>query len=274
MPPDTGSGRSPWFFFILVYALSLPFWAINILFPLHLPVDNLPVTDIGATFVPMIAASILVYREGKPGGVKEFLKRILDYRRITNKIWYIPIFFLMPVLYILTYLIMRLAGLPVPAEYHIPFTLAFLFTAFFLAAAGEELGYSGYATDPMQTRFTALAASLIMGLIHAVWHYPSEIQMGHTPGLIFFGTLLTISFRILTVWIFNNTGSSVCATILFHAVTNTGRSVFPGSRSAYELADGAIGYSLIMITAVIVVFLWGSETFTRFRFTRKRQDDE
>jgi hypothetical protein len=43
---------------------------------------------------------------------------------------------------------------------------------------------------------------------------------------------------------------------------------FPGSRSTFELWDGAIGYGLIAITAVIVVFLWGPTTLARFRYAR------
>lgn len=67
--------RSPFLFFVLVFALSIPFWVLNIIYPMNLPVDNLPVTDIGATFVPMIAASILVYREEKLSGVLNLWKR-------------------------------------------------------------------------------------------------------------------------------------------------------------------------------------------------------
>jgi hypothetical protein len=107
-------------------------------------------------------------------------------------------------------------------------------------------------------------------LIHAVWHFPSEISIGQTLGLfIWGGVILAVSFRILTVWLYNNTGKSVFAAILFHAVTNTGRSIFPGSRSTFELYDGAIGYGLIAITTVIVVFLWGPKTLARFRYARR-----
>lgn len=197
----------------------------------------------------------------------DLLKRIFDYKRIKRKIWYVPIIFLMPILYALTYVAMRLIGLPVPAEWQIPLFTPLIFIGFFLAAAGEELGYTGYATDPIQAQYTALTASLIMGTIHAVWHYPSMIQTGQTPGLMFWGTLVTISFRVLTVWLYNNTGNSVFAAILFHAVTNTGRSIFPGGRSAYELGDAAVGYAIITITAIIVVFLWGSKTLARFRYS-------
>ncbi len=228
--------------------------------------DNLPVTDIGATFVPLIAASILVYREDKFGGVKRLLKRAFDYKRIKQKIWYVPIIFLMPLLFLLTYAVMRLIRLPLPAEWHIPLLAIPLFVAFFIAAAGEELGYMGYAIDPMQERWSALTASIIMGLVWAIWHYPSMIQVGQTPMLMAWGTLGTVGFRILYVWLYNNTGKSIFGIILFHAISNTGRSVFSGGRSHFELASGAVGYSIIVITAVIVAFLWGGKTLARFRF--------
>jgi membrane protease YdiL (CAAX protease family) len=268
MNTNESSERSPLIFFILVFALSIPFWVLNIIFPMNLPVDNLPVTVIGATFVPLIAASILVYREEKFRGVRKLWKRAFDYKRIKQKIWYFPIIFLMPFLYVLTYWAMHLVGLPVPNEWHIPIATPLIFIGFFLAAAGEELGYTGYVTDPMQARYSALTASLIMGSIHAVWHYPSMIQIGQTLGLMFWGTLLTISFRVLTVWLYNNTGNSVFAAILFHAITNTGRSIFPGGRSAYELGNAAVGYAIITIAAVIIVFLWGPKTLSRFRYAR------
>ena len=50
---DTSAKKSPLKFFILVYALSIPLWTINVIFPIKLPVDNLPVTDIVATFTPI-----------------------------------------------------------------------------------------------------------------------------------------------------------------------------------------------------------------------------
>ncbi len=228
--------------------------------------DNLPVTDIGATFVPLIAALLLVYREEKFGGVKQLLKRAFDYQRIKQKLWYVPIIFLTPLLYLLTYGVMRLIGLPLRAEWHIPLLTPLLFVVFFIAAAGEELGYMGYAIDPLQERWSALTTCLIVGPLWALWHFPSMIQIGQTPALMAWGFLATVSFRVLYVWLYNNTGKSVFGIIVFHAIGNTGRSVFPGGRSSYELADGAVGYSIIAITAVIVTFLWGAKTLARYRY--------
>lgn len=266
MNTNTSISKSPLIFFLLVFALTIPFWVLSTMIKVEGLPDNLPVTDIGATFVPLIAASILVYREEKFAGVKRLLRRAFDYKRIKQKIWYVPIIFLMPLLYLLTYGVMRLIGLPLPAEWRIPFLTPLLFVGFFIAAAGEELGYMGYVIDPMQDRWSALTTSLIVGLVWAIWHFPSMIQIGQTPTLMAWGVLGTVGFRILYVWLYNNTGKSVFGVILFHAMGNTGRSVFPGGRSHFELADAAVGYSIIAITAVIVAFLWGSKTLARYRY--------
>jgi len=257
--------RSPVIFFILVFVLTIPFWALSTFVKFEGLPDNLPVTDIGATFVPLIAAAILVYRKEKFDGVKRLILRMFDFANIKKKIWYIPIVLLMPVLYLITYVIMRMIGLQIPTTWNIPTLTPLIFPAFFIAAAGEELGYMGYAIDPMQERWSALTVCLIMGTLHAVWHYPSMIELGQSPALMAWGTLFTVAIRILIVWLYNNTGKSVIAVVLFHAIGNTGRSIFPGGRSSFETGNAVVGYSLVVITAVVVTFLWGKDTLTRFR---------
>lgn len=270
MDTSTTRGRSPLIFFVLVFALTMPLWTLSTVVKAEGLPDNLPVTDIGATFVPLIAASILVYREEKFDGIKRLLSRAFDYKRIKQKIWYVPIVFLMPFLYVLTYLVMRLIGLPVPVQWHAPLVTPLTFLAFFMAAAGEELGYMGYVIDPMQERWSALTTCLIVGPVWALWHFPSMIQIGQTATLMAWGFLATVGFRVLYVWLYNNTGGSVFGVILFHAIGNTGRTIFPGGRSYFELADAAVGYSIIVIAAVIVTYLWGSKTLAQYRYTRQQ----
>jgi len=228
--------------------------------------DNLPITDVGATFVPLLAAVILSYREQGRGGVTRLLARVFDFSRIQRKRWYLPILFLMPALYLLTYAAMRAFDLTVPAHWNITFFTPLLLLVFFVAAAGEELGYMGYAIDPMQARWSALAAALIIGTLHAFWHYPSMIGLGQAPALMAWGTLSTISLRVLMVWLYSNCGRSVFAAVLFHAISNTGRSIFPGGRASFEAHDAAIGYSIITIAAVVVIFLWGSKSLAKYRY--------
>ena len=63
--------KSPPTFFLLVYGLSIPLWIIETKIDVKgLPLD-IPTTDILAAFTPLIAASILVYREYGRAGIKK-----------------------------------------------------------------------------------------------------------------------------------------------------------------------------------------------------------
>jgi uncharacterized protein len=245
--------RSPVRFFLLVFALSIPIWLIQ---PRDWPIS----ASVGA---PLIAALILVYGEEGGGGVKKLLSRVFDLRRIRKRIWYVPIIFLMPLIYLLTYGVMRLMSLPLPDEPFIPFLLIpLLFVLFFMFAIGEEVGWTGYVTDPMQERWSALTTSIILGLVTAMWHFVPLIQMGRTPIWIAGWALGSISIRILTVWVYNNTGRSLFAAIVFHAMNNLSFVLFPNYGSHW---DPAVAGAITTIAAVIVTFLWGSRTLARYR---------
>ncbi len=172
-------------------------------------------------------------------------------------------------MYLLIYLAIRLLGLSLPSEWHISFiSIPILILLFFIGAVAEETGYMGYAVEPMQERFGALAASILIGIPWAVWHYPSIIQQGHGLTFIAWATLGTVAVRVLIVWIYNNTGKSLFACILFHTMLNLGRPLFPKDEMHNPLVDyPEIHYSSIAIVAFIVVILWGSKTLTRFRYS-------
>src|SRR5829696_9351800 len=71
---------------------------------------------------------------------------------------------------VLAYWVMHLVGLPLPQPY-IPLMLVLtFFPVFFVFAVGEEMGWLGYAIDPMQDRWGALKASIIMGAVWGLWH--------------------------------------------------------------------------------------------------------
>ena len=247
--------RSPVRFFLLVFALSIPIWLIQL--------RDWPISvSVGVLF---IAALILVYREeGGGGGVKRLLSRVFDQRRIRKGIWYGPIMFLMPLMYLLTYGVMRLMGLPLPDEPYFPFLLIpLLFALFFILAIGEEVGWTGYVTDPLQDRWSALTSSIVLGLVTAIWHFVPLIQMGRTPIWIAWWSVSAVSIRLLTVWLYNSTGKSLFAAIVFHSMNNLSFALFPNYGSRW---DPAVAGVITAIVAVIVTFLWGSRTLARYRY--------
>jgi membrane protease YdiL (CAAX protease family) len=218
--------------------------------------DNLPITDVVATFVPMLAGAMLVWRHEGRAGVARFLRRACDVRRITSARWYVVIALFLPTMYMITYWIMRARDMPVPVSWSIPASTPIVFLAFVVAAAGEELGYMGYAFEPLEARFGALRAATLIGAPWALWHLPSMLQIGQSPRLIVVGLVATVAFRVIYAWLYVGAGRSVFAVILFHAIGNVGRSVFPGGRAAYELGAGVVGYGMITLVALVVALRW------------------
>ena len=254
----------PWLFFALTYGLSLPFWILNTQMKKSGLPDNLPVTDIGAVLSPTIAAVILRYREAGGSGVGELFRRIFDVHRIKQMRWLATAILVFPLLYLVTYIAMRVLGFPVPTTWSPSPALIGVFFLFFVGATAEELGYSAYETDALQRRMGALQAALVMGPLWALWHLPSMIAIGQSTELILWGLCVTVAIRVLNVWIYNNAGASVFAVILMHTIGNTARTGYPGGRSGYELGQGSVAYSIIIVFVLIVVALWGPSTLVCF----------
>lgn len=269
---QTTSQKPPWIFFFLVFILSVPFWLVNALvkgFQEQLPIA-LPISALQFV-VPVIVASLLVYREQGWQGVKELLKRAVDFKRIKNKIWYVPILLLWPAMTVIAYGLMYLTGAPLPEHPQFSILLGLVFLAvFFFSVACEQIGFMGYAIDPLQARWKALGASVIMGSVWAVWHVIPFMQIPQPPSWILWQCLGMIPFRILIVWLYNNTGRSVFATIVFQATANLSQFLFPNNGSHY---DPFFAFLVLAFTAGVDIVLWGPETLTRYRFARLRRID-
>jgi uncharacterized protein len=249
-------------FFLLVFVLSIPFWLVDVLtqMPKGIPI-NLPTSSLMA-FNPLIAALILTYRYKKSAGIKDLVKKAFDYKRIKRKRWYVPTILLMPAMLFLSYLVMYLVGLPLPQPNISFLFVLILFPLFFVTALGEEAGWLGYAIDPMQERWGALYASIILGIVWGLWHLGGYIQTNNGLEWAIWQFLGSIPLRILITWIYNNTGKSIFAGILFHAMINVSEFSFPNYGSHYDPFISAIIFTAV---AAIVVFLWSPKTLIRYR---------
>jgi uncharacterized protein len=259
--PVASRSRSPLKFFILVYALTLPFWLIGAVTGLQL-LPGVPVAALAAC-CPMLAAMILIYRENKTAGVIALLKRSFDFKRIKAEVWYVPILLLMPAVSVLSFGVLRLSGTPVPDPQIRLLPLLILCIGCFILALTEELGWSGYAIDPMQDRWGALRASLVLGSIWAVWHYVALVQADRSVAWIAWWSLYSVTVRVIIVWLYNNTGQSVFAAALFHMMTNVSWQLFPVNGSFFD--PRVTGLILALVVVIIVVF-WSPRTLARYRY--------
>ncbi len=261
---STTKNRSSVTFMLLVFAFTIPISLLGTVIGIEL-LPGLPLSSVAGTFCPMIAALVLVYRENRSVGVIELLKRSLDYKRIKAKAWYVPMVLLMPGVMTLEYGLLRLMGSPVPAPQFPILMPLVMFLVFFFAALGEELGWTGYAIDPMQARSNALQASILLGLIWAIWHAIPLVQVGRSATWIAWEFTATVALRVLIVWLYNNTGRSVFSAAVYHAMVNVTWQLFPVNGSFY---DPRLTGLIVVAVAVIVTFLWGPKTLAHYRYTQ------
>ena len=252
--------RSPRKFFILVLGLSVPFWLLGAGTDLQL-MPGLSVSALMA-FCPMAAALILVYRQSRAAGVAELLSRSFDLKRIKAKRWYVPIFLLMPGINVVVYGLMHWMDAPLPTPQVSILPALLMAVAFFVGALGEELGWSGYVLDPLQVRWNALQASLILGVVGVLWHLVPLLLLHRSPSWISWWCLYAVAARLLTVWLYNNTGKSVFAAALFHATLNLTYMLFPIYGSHFDMRIGGL---IMALAAAMVTAIWGSRTLDRFR---------
>jgi membrane protease YdiL (CAAX protease family) len=258
-------------YFLLVFILSIPIWLISAMLGNKLPIPiNLPISAF-VFICPVLAASILSYQRDGIIGVKELLKKTFDAKKIKNKIWYAPILLLVPLIYFLSYVAMRWTGLPLPDPVQIPFLLTpVFFVVYFIAAACEELGWTGYAIDPLQNRWGALLAAVILGIVWQVWHIIGDLQAGNIVNWIVWHSIYSVALRVLIVWIYNNTGKSVFAAILVHTTDNVSWSLFPNYGTGL---DPFVISIIAWLTAAIIIFGWGAKTLAGNWYSFRRVNE-
>jgi membrane protease YdiL (CAAX protease family) len=265
--PSNGSSetRSTTAFFLLVFLLSVPFWAMGPVVERFLPMEQalgLPFSSL-AVVTPAVAAVVLILRQKGSDAAKELLKRALDYGRIRRKAWLVPILLFWPAVMVLQYGWLKAVGVPLPPPRIPVLMVPVSFAVFSIAALGEEIGWQGYAVDPLQRRWNALASSVLLGMVWAGWHLVPLAQAGRAPDWIAWQCLTLVVARIIVVWLYSNTGKSVFAAILFHAMCNVSTVLLPGYGWHY---DPRVGFGVLAVTAAIITYLWGPKTLARFRY--------
>jgi len=266
-----GAKKFPWKFFLILLMVCIPFWLAGAVVDQFLPLpDSIHLPFAALLFVaPSTVALILRYRENGSAAVQQLLKQSFDFSRIKNKAWILPALFFWPIMAVLEYALIKVTGRLTPGLSFPDWALLSSFVLFFFGAIGEELGWLGYALDPLQERWGALGASLILGAVRSVFHVIGFIQAHNAPMWIVWQCLSLFFGHIIFVWLYNNTGKSIFAVIVLHATYNVATLVLPNFGLIY---DPFYAFILTIPAAVIVIFFWGPD-FTRFHYPRLIPND-
>jgi len=232
-------------FFVLAFALS---WWPSILNAVL--GDFLPILAAGPFLAALIVAGIA---EGK-SGVKDIVRRIVRWR--VGVRWY-AVALLLPLAVMGSAAVVNiLLGAPIPAAAQFarwPTLLTVFATRLLIPLSGpwEEPGWRGYALPRLLAGRSAVAASVLLGVIVAAWHVPL-VLIGDVD---VFGLLNTVTATILIVWLFKHTNGSVLLIMLFHAMNNTVNVFFNPMFTGASASHLSLIHMLLDVVIVIVVIL-------------------
>lgn len=130
---------------------------------------------------------------------------------------------------------------------------------------GEEIGWRGYALPRLQARYNALIASVVIGIVGALWHVPKFLTAGSAQDYSFLLFVVdSVAKAILFTWIYNSTRSSLLTVTLFHASLNTSAVFLPILPSAVgDVRPTLISIGLHCLVAAIVVVTTGVNRLSR-----------
>jgi membrane protease YdiL (CAAX protease family) len=203
------------FFFVLAFAIT---WAVLIPGIALVPEEGqIPFFILGA-FGPFLAAVIVIgFSKGKHA-LLGWLRRIFRIR--LPLILYLGSAFLLPlVVGGLHYALYRFSGGAPDFDSAIPWYwyLAYLIPTALLTGGNEEPGWRGFALPALLRWFHPVIASLILGVIHSLWHLP---MMGHYSTSIGWYLLNLVPLTFIFNWLYLKSNQSVIPVMLFHASTN------------------------------------------------------
>lgn len=90
-----------------------------------------------------------------------------------------------------------------------------------IAALLEEVGWRGYALPKLLAQYSALTASLIIGIVWGSLHLALLLPGMMNAGAPALPTVLAVAcVSVLTTWLYVNTGGNLILVIIFHAAQN------------------------------------------------------
>jgi membrane protease YdiL (CAAX protease family) len=217
-------------FFVMAYAFSWLVWAPWVLggdgaglFPMN--ISQTASGYLNATAIlagPTLAAFIMtVTTEGREG-VRRLLGRYVLWR--VGLRWYMFALIGVPLIMLLGTMVYsmelpNLGALGGPS-YLLSYLLSFALVTVLGGPLLEEGGWRGFALPRMERLHGPLLASLILGILWALWHLPEFLVPSWTAAMgggsivvITLFTITAVTFTVVITWVFNNTRASLLLAI-------------------------------------------------------------
>ena len=212
---------------------------------------------------PSLAGILLTGLVGGRAGFRELLSRLLRWR--VGVRWYAVALLTAPLV-----LTAELLALSLSSQTFLPglfstndkaSRLVMGLVAGLVVGICEELGWTGFATPRLRLRHRIFPTGLIIGVLWGAWHiflnvvWVSDAYSGELSPVLFLtaralGDLVGLlpAYRVLTVWVYDRTGSLLVAMLMHASLT--------ASTMGFEPL-GISGIHLVIYDLVSAAAMWG-----------------
>lgn len=223
-------------------------------------------------FAPGIVALVLTGRAGGRTALTALLHRLVDWQ--VSARWYLFAIGYMAAVKLTVALLYRAALGAWPRFGTEPWYLmlaATLASTLMLGQAGEEVGWRGYALPRLAERFGLGAASVLLGIVWALWHLPLFFfPAGDTFHQSFPLYLLQVTaLSVALAWLYSNTRGSLLPVMLLHAAANNTKDIVPSADSG-ATNIWALSHSRVAWLTVALLWLCAGYFLLRMRSGRTR----
>jgi membrane protease YdiL (CAAX protease family) len=245
-------------FFVVAFAITWTlFTTVAVRVPLGTAAGQLLI--LGGAFSPAIAALSLTAWTDGASGVRALARRILI-ADVPGRYYAFAVLYLVTIKLTAALLHRMVVGawpqFSVEALLVAPFAIA-LSTP---VQAGEEIGWRGYALPRLAERFGLERASLLLGVIWAVWHIPQFYIAGadsyHQSFIVW--ALQVVAMSVAFAWLYARTGGSLLLVMLLHAAINNTKDIFP---SAVAEPRGVFSLHASPVSWLTLLLLWGCAAY-------------
>jgi membrane protease YdiL (CAAX protease family) len=227
-------------------------------------------------FAPsLVALSLTAWAEGR-AGVMTLLRRLVQWR-VAGR-WFVFAVVYMAAIKLAVALLHRVLTGAWPqfgSEAWYVIVAATVFSTVIGGQAGEEIGWRGYALPRLAGHFGLAGASIVLGVIWALWHLP----LFFVPGASTYGqsfplyTLQVTALSIALAWLYEHANGSLLLTMLMHSAINQSKDIVP-SAVATPGSPFTLSSSVVAWLTVIVLWICAGYFLVRMQMseTRRREN--
>ncbi len=169
-------------------------------------------------FAPLVSALLVVFiAEGLPG-LARLGRRVIRWR--VNWIWYAAAILLPLLVHAVAIGLNMAAGAPAPSvEQFQPWYAVLLLFGLRMVnptdgPLGEEPAWRGFAQPRLQSKWSPLVSTAVLGLLITGWHMPLVLMPQFDLGFPDIASTVVVTFWY--AWLFNRTGGSVLLPLIAH----------------------------------------------------------